>query len=261
VTSPLAGLCVVVTRPARQSARFIELLRDDGAATVAFPALVIDQVTIDQAARGGLAPDAHDWVIYTSTNAVEQSLPQIGRPALAQVAAIGRATARALASAGIPVAVVPGSGSDSESLLALPQFKDLRGMRILIVKGVGGRDALRAGLCAQGAEVATAEVYRRAAAVPSPDALAELDRARDSGSVVVAVTSVEGLVSLLGLAPETRYRWLRDAPLLLPGERVAAEARRRGWRGAPIVARSAEDDAMRDALRRWAADAGRSTPA
>jgi uroporphyrinogen-III synthase len=67
-------------------------------------------------------------------------------------------------------------------------------------------------------------------------------------SAVVAVTSVEVLESLLSLAPESRVPRLAEATLLVPGERVAAAARRRGWRGPIVVARSAEDEAMLDAL-------------
>jgi uroporphyrinogen-III synthase len=261
VTRSLAGLTVVVTRPARQALRFTQLLRDRGAATVAFPVLDIEPVTLDASARSALALDACDWVVYTSANAVEFSLPQLGRPARARVAAIGRATARALASAGVQVSAVPETGADSEGLLAHPEFAEPRGQRVLVVKGVGGRDALRAGLAARGAQVSTAEVYRRTRLAPAAAALDELDRARGSGSVAVAVTSVEVLESLLAAAPAGRYGWLRDAPLLVPGERVAAAARRLDWRGPLIVAHSAEDDSMLDALELWSSDGGRITPA
>jgi len=261
VTSSLAGLAVVVTRPARQAARFMQMLRDRGAATVAFPVLEIEPVRLDVAARTSLAPDEYDWVVYTSANAVERSLPQLGRPMKVRVAAIGRATSRALAAAGVDVHAVPGSGADSEGLLARPEFAEPRGQRILIVKGVGGRDALRAGLVSRGAVVSEAEVYRRVRPAPSAEALGELDRARESGTVVASVTSVNVLDSLLALAPEARYPWLRDAPLLVPGERVAAEARRREWRGPLVVARSAEDEAMLEALELRSSDAGRTTPA
>ena len=261
MTLPLAGLAVVVTRPARQAARFIERLHGEGAVTIAFPTLVVETVQLDEAARSALAPDAFDWIVYTSANAVEHSIPQIGRPALARVAAIGRATARALADAGIRVDALPASGADSESLLALPEFTDVRAQRILVVKGVGGRDALRAGFAGRDATVRTAEVYRRAQEVPSAEALLALDHARDSGAVVVAVTSVEVLQSLLAIAPGTRYPWLRDAPLLVPGERVAAESRHLGWRGPLVIARSAEDEMMLDALRQHASGEGTLAPA
>lgn len=261
MTPSLAGLTVVVTRPARQAACFMQMLRDRGAATVAFPALAVEPVTLAAAGPPALSLDTFDWVVYTSANAVEESLPQLGQPMKARVAAIGRATARSLAAAGVKVHALPASGADSEGLLAHPELAEPRGQRILIVKGVGGRDVLRAGLAARGAVVKTAEIYRRVQPAPSTEALEELDRACGSGTVVASVTSVDVLDSLLALAPEARYAWLRDVPLLVPGERVAAEARRRGWRGPLVVARSAEDEAMLDALGQWVSEGGRIAPA
>jgi uroporphyrinogen-III synthase len=69
------------------------------------------------------------------------------------------------------------------------------------------------------------------------------------------------LESLLQMAPGERYPWLRDAPLLLPGDRVAAEARRLQWRGPLLVAGSAEDETMLAALQSWAAGQGPEAPA
>lgn len=263
MTGSLAGLAVIVTRPARQAARFVQLLQQHGAIAIAFPTLAIEPVTLDDSQRRACTLGAFDWIIYTSANAVEQSIPQLGRPAKSRVGAIGRATARALADAGITVHAAPNSGSasDSEGLLAHPGLAGPAGRSILIVKGIGGRDALRAGLVASGAEVSSAEVYRRVRPAPSRQALDELGRANDSGAVVATVTSSEVLESLLAMAPVENYPWLRDAPLLVPGDRVAAGARRLQWRGPLLVAGSAEDETMLAALQSWAARDGRSAPA
>ncbi len=147
-------------------------------------------------------------------------------------------------------------------MLAHPELAAPAGRRILIIKGVGGRDVLRAGLVARGAEVSTAEVYRRVRPAPSGQALDELGRANESGTVVATVTSSEVLESLLAMAPGEQYPWLRDAPLLVPGDRVAAEARRLQWRGPLLIAGSAEDETMLAALQSWAASGdGRTAPA
>jgi uroporphyrinogen-III synthase len=131
----------------------------------------------------------------------------------------------------------------------------------VIFKGVGGRDALRAELVRRGATVVVAEVYRRLPAIPAAGSLERLSDACASGSAVVAVTSVEVLESLLQLAPESRVPHLADAALLVPGERVAAAARQHGWRGPVVVARSAEDEAMLDAIVEQRAAGGEPAPA
>lgn len=254
MTRPLAGLTVVVTRPEHQAARFTDLAVTRGAGAVALPALAIDFVALDADARAALAPDAHDWAIYTSANAVEAAARSLPAPGRCRVAAVGRATARALAAKGIRVDAVPAERADSEGLLALPAFADVRGLRVLVLRGVGGRELLRDELAKRGAHVTIGELYRRRPAAADPAALAALAAAAGpEAQVVVAVTSVEVLDGLLALLPAGLAARLRRAPLLLPGERVAAAARDRGWTGELIVAPTAEDGAMIAALESHAA--------
>jgi uroporphyrinogen-III synthase len=250
VTQPLAGLVVVVTRPAAQAARFAGLMTAAGAQPLLLPTLEILPVELDAGARRRLMPDEFDWTIYTSSNAVESSLRQLPRPARSRVAAVGRATARALEEHGITVAAVPTTTSDSEGLLELGCFADLRGQRVLIIKGCGGRTLLREELARRGAEVVLGDVYERRRAAVTPAVLEELRRACDSGRAVIAATSADVLAALLMIAPTDLCPRLRDAALLVPGERVASAARELGWRGRVIVASGAEDAAMADALSR-----------
>ena len=70
-------------------------------------------------------------------------------------------------------------------------------------------------------------------------------------------SGLESTEALLDLAPAERCPHLRDALLVVPGERVAAAACEHGWRGRVVVASSAEDAAMADALGRALADGSR----
>lgn len=248
MTLPLAGVVVVVTRPAAQAARFATLVTAAGAEPLLFPTIDIEPVELDAQARRHLTPDEYDWTIYTSANAVESSLRQLPRPRRTRVAAVGRATARALEQHGIEVTAVPTTTVDSEGLLELQCFADLRSQRVLILKGSGGRTLLREELARRGAEVVLGDVYRRARTDVRAEALQALRHACDTGRAVVAATSAEVLEALLDLAPDEGCPRLRDVVLLVPGERVAAAARARGWRGRIMVAPSAEDAAMADAL-------------
>ena len=148
---------------------------------------------------------------------------------------------------------MPTTTSDSEGLLALDCFADLRGRRVLILKGRGGRTLLREELTRRGAEVVLGDVYARRRADAEPAMLDALRAASDARKAVIAATSAEVLAALLELAPAERCPRLRDAVLLVPGERVAAAAREIGWRGPIVVAPSAEDAAMADALVRGVA--------
>lgn len=250
MTLPLEGRIVVVTRPAAQAAPFAALVAAAGGEALLLPTLEIVTVELDAAARSALAPDRFDWTIFTSANAVEAALAQLPRPSRTKVAAVGRATARALERHGIPVAAVPRTTSDSEGLLELDCFAGLHDQRVLILKGRGGRTLLREELARRGAEVVLGDVYERRRAAADPAAMAALRHACDTDRAVVAATSAEVLAALLELAPEGGCPRLRDALLLVPGERVAASARELGWRGRIVVAPSAEDATMAEALGR-----------
>jgi len=243
VSGPLAGRTIVVTRPARQSAAIATALRELGAEVVEFPSIRIVPVP-PQVTDAAVVVDDFDWVIYTSVNAVAFAGRRIGAPARAQVAAIGPATAQALVRAGIRVAAQPQRGADSEGLLALPVFAAPGGLRILIVRGAGGRDVLKNELAQRGASVEVVELYRRAPETPTPAAMAELARALASGRVVIAVSSVDVVRALVGMVPAALDASLRAATLVVPGPRVAASARELGWQGALIESAGAEDAAM-----------------
>ena len=68
-----------------------------------------------------------------------------GFPPRLEIAAIGQATARALARHGVAPALQPDYEFTSEALLALPRFQRVTGQHILIVRGEGGRELLAEG--------------------------------------------------------------------------------------------------------------------
>jgi uroporphyrinogen III methyltransferase / synthase len=113
--SGLHGRTVVVTRAAAQARRFVELLETEGARVIAAPTIAIEppatwaplDAALDTLAR-------YTWVIFTSVNGVamvDRRLRARGLPwalvARARVAAIGPATAEALAEHGVRVHAVP----------------------------------------------------------------------------------------------------------------------------------------------------------
>lgn len=191
-----------------------------------------------------------DWLIFVSTNAVTHSLGARPKPVQlppgTRVAAIGAATARALAECGIQVSLQPEASANSEALLACAPLQRVDGENILILRGAGGRELLRQELEQRGAQVSYAECYRRV----RPDTDAEpLYRAWAAGKVVViSVTSVESLRNLVQIVEHDRRRDLLKAPLLLVGERQRHAALEMGWKGTIIVADDANPDVMVHAL-------------
>ena len=225
----LAGMSVLVTRPEGQADGLCELIEKARGRPVRFPAMEI--VPLDtEAARQTLADAANaDLLIFISANAVTHAFPLLPDelPLDLQVAAIGQATARVLEEYGLPVFLVPQGRYDSEALLALPELRDMRGRRVIILRGRGGREKLRTELQARGAQVRYAEVYERR--LPRRDATS-LVQAWDRLVDVVTVTSSQMLDNLLQMLGEKGVALLRQTPLVVLSERTAEHAYALGCR-------------------------------
>jgi uroporphyrinogen-III synthase len=242
----LDGRGVLVTRPASQAQGLCRLIEAAGGVPVLFPTVEILPPQDPEAARRRLA-EPWDIVIFISRNAVEHGLALCEDRrvlAAAQRAAVGRATAEAMRQAELAPGLVPDAGFDSEALLALPPLNAVGGRRVLIVRGEGGRALLGETLARRGAEVAYAEVYRRAA--PTLDA-AELLPQWQRDLALVTATSDEVLTNLLGMVPASAHRWLQGLPLAVLSERNVVSARALGFR-AVAAAGEPSDAGLCDAL-------------
>lgn len=244
----LAGCGIAITRPVDQAQPLAELISLSGGKPIYFPLLAIspleDYSAFDQALTG--LSDS-DWAIFISSNAVEQSMPRILErypvlPPNLRFAAIGPATAEELGSYGIQQVLIPESRYDSESLLALPQMHDMQHRRVMLFRGVGGRELLAETLRERGAQVAFAECYRRVN--PQQDA-GDLPILWQNGQLhALVVTSSESLRNLLQLAGNAR--WLRETLLCVNHPRIAETARARGLR--VVIADAPGDEAMLQCL-------------
>lgn len=253
-SSDLGGAAVLVTRPAHQAEELCRRIEAAGGRPVRFPVVEIAPPGDPQAAAAAVDRLGDcDAAIFVSANAVQRGLALIrerlgGLPAGLRLAAVGRATARALeAELGRPPDLVPGGRYDSEGLLALPGLQQVTGRRIAIFRGEGGREHLARTLGERGAAVEYVEVYRRR----RPDAeVAGLLRAWDEDGIdAVTVTSNEGLENLLALLGEGGRERLRRTPLVVMSRRTAALAAERGV-GDPVrVAPEASDAGIVLALR------------
>jgi uroporphyrinogen-III synthase len=253
--APLKDIVVLVTRPAAQALRLCDQIRTYGGEAIAFPTIVIEPVV-------AVSVETFDWLIFTSANAVQYGLPSVALVENTRVAAIGKATAAALADRQIRVDAMPQSNATSETLLAHPAFASVANQSALIVKGVGGREFLQDELSQRGARVMTHEVYRRAQ--PQIDAIgvAQIEQRwrhnpvdNDAGIDIVTLTSVETLENLLVMLTETGRALLRNTPFVTPSQRVADAARAHRLKGQCVLSRGADDEALIGAIAAWHARA------
>lgn len=249
----LRGLGILVTRPAAQAESLAELIRAHGGRPMLFPTIEI-RPPDDPAPARTLLTDLADFdiVIFISRNAVEFALPLVDLAQLRQsrIAAVGAATARALNAEGLNVALQPAERFDSEALLQLADLQQVSGKRVLIVRGVGGRETLAETLRDRGARVDYAEVYRRCRPVLDASALI----ADWSGQVQIAsATSNAILDNLFALLGEAGQGLLRSTPLLVISQRMVEHAKKSGCRKV-FLADSASDQALLDGFGRIATE-------
>ena len=244
----LAGIGVLVTRPARQAAGIAARIAALGGTPIIFPAIAIlppeDSAALE---RVHAALDEYDFAVFVSANAVEYGVPDAGRwPAGLIAFAPGSGTALALTDAGIANVRVPVSSFDSEGLLALPELETPRGKRVIIFRGDGGRGHLGDTLQTRGAHVDYIACYRRA---PPQASAAGLADAFAQGRIhAVTVTSSEGLDNLWGIVDQpTRAAW-RGCPTFAPHPRIAEHARELGL---PAVETAGGDDGLIAGLLEW----------
>jgi uroporphyrinogen-III synthase len=227
----LAGRRIVVTRPAGQNEGLAEMIRAEGGEPIVFPVLEILDL---EDTRGLVAAadrlDDYDLAVFISPNAVDKALNVIlarrAWPRRLRAATIGRASEKALARYGVTDVIAPSGRFDSEALLALPQLDDVRGWRVVVFRGDGGRELLGDTLRARGATVDYIECYRRVR--PNADVEPLLKRWGRGEIDAVTVSSSEGLRNLYDMLGKLGQAWLKRTPLLAPHARIAASARELG---------------------------------
>lgn len=244
----LAGLNVLVTRPAHQSEELCEHIQAAHGRPLRFPALEILGPADKHAARRDLADSARaDLLIFVSANAVQYAFPLLPKqlPLDIDIAAVGSATARALSDAGLEPTLVP-QRMDSEGLLALPALRALPGALVFILRGNGGRELLADTLSQRGADVRQVEVYRRR--LPRRRAAAD-NLTRNWAQLVQVVTATSNAIldNLFTLLGEAGAAHLRTTPLVVVSQRMAAYAVQRGCE-IVHVANSARDADLLAAL-------------
>lgn len=220
---PLAGLCIVTTRPAGQAdglARELNLL---GAEALNFP--VIGIAAADPAPLQALNLADFHLAFFVSPNAVEQAFrirPPEDWPAALLLATVGPASARALALQGYPLAIRPSCGFDSEAVLALPQFsaEALAGKRVLLLRGEGGRELLADTLRERGAQVVPVSCYRRICAALDPAPL--LARFARGEIAALVFSASEGLRFFLEITGAGGPAMLQTVPCFAPHPRICA---------------------------------------
>lgn len=209
---PLAGVCVLVTRAPHQAAALAEPLVTLGAEVLVAPMIDTTDPASWAPADAAIARlGSYDWIVLTSTNAVDRFLARmehlgVERSALdaVRIAVVGAATAERLAEYGIAHDLVPADFRAEGLISAFGEMGVSAGVRFLMPRAERAREILPDALRASGATVDVTPVYRTVSATPDP---AIIERLRASEVDVIAFTSpstvrhFESWVTAGGLEP------------------------------------------------------------
>jgi uroporphyrinogen III methyltransferase/synthase len=184
---PLEGRTIVITRARAQAQRFAQLLEAAGARVLQAPTIVIEPPAsweLLDAALGAL--DSFTWVVFTSVNGVAMVDRRLSARGLAwaaiarkRVAAIGPATAEALAEHGVRVELVPAEYR-AEALVEGLRRVVGPGDRVLLPRAKETRDVLVVELRRLGVAVTEVPAYQTRRI---EDGVGRLREALASGSV------------------------------------------------------------------------------
>ena len=227
---PLSGKTVVVTRSAQATPQLAALLRDVGARALEVPTITLalpsDGGDALAAAVGKLHAGAYAWAVFTSPNAVQrvfELVPDSRALHAVRVAAVGPATAEALAAYRVVADLVP-RRYVAEGLLESfppPPPRSAATREVFLPQAAGARDELRRGLAEAGWEVDAVEVYRT---LPRPIEPQLLEAAGRADAICFASSSaVDSYLDQAGAAGS-------PVPPVVAciGPVTAATARRRG---------------------------------
>lgn len=243
---------LLLTRSEPDNQRLARGLAAIGVQTLSTPLLHIEPEPRSAAQRELLLEiDRYHAVIVVSPVAARLGLECLDEywpqwPVGLEWFAVGQSTAAVLQAAGLP-AHAPDHGQDSEALIALPRWQALlrtSHLRVLIWRGVGGREHLAENIREHGGRVDYLELYRR---LPSANLPCALDAATEAGVTGILILSVQALEYWHQAAAE---QWPQQAGwrCWVPSQRVAERAAALGCTDI-IVCSGADDSAVIEAVK------------
>lgn len=238
--------CVLLTRPGERGVRLADALSAQGYAPACLDIMALEPLEeTAQQRTAWLNLDQFSRIMVVSPYAAERLAeavdcywPQL--PEGPAFYAVGSATAETLHQhLGVRVHIPPPDSEDtSEALLTLPSLACLKGQKVLLVAGVGGRSLLAETLTARGAQVTRLALYQRVMRPPGGE---PGERLSHGDYAALLVTSGELLEYLAGWChPQALHQ-----PLIVSSQRLVTLAGSLGFTnvrsagGASVAALSA----------------------
>ena len=239
---------VLITRPNEQAEYLSGLITSHGGISVRFPTVEIQPLDkTNELMKCFDEISSYDFIIFISRNAakiaIEKFFKNFDLIKNIQLVAIGPSTAKILSSSNLENIIFPHNNVDSEGLLNLEEMQsnNIFEKKILIIRGVGGRELLAENLKQRGGNVNCIEIYERK--LPEYGEREIKEAWYDNNPDAVVVTSNEVVNNLVVLLKNDTKK-LFSTPLVTMSERIADYAKQKGFVSKIFVAKEKNDDGI-----------------
>lgn len=235
---------VVLTQPQPRVAALAAQLRLAGHQPIvcSFTELVPDAAELERLANTRW--EDYERVLLTSPSAAEFLLLALGHrlPVVIRLGVVGPGSLQALrdglpAGGAVDVIHPPGPPYDADALLALPQLADLKGRRVMVLRGERGRSDWLETMAARGASLDVRIIYASRPIEPANQARLELlELSQKDAQAVFVVTTSESAQQLDDWVAGGGFGdWARSQRALTVHPRIARTLAGLGWKTITVV--------------------------
>ncbi len=230
---PLFGRRVLVTRARAQAGELCERLRELGAEPVLAPAIETRPLPDAAIVEALTRLEDFDVAAFTSANGVRAALDAAWRAGLdarawagLKLAAVGPATARALAERGLRADLV--ADEHTAAALSLDILRAHPGARVALFRARDGLDTLPDAISRGGGAVSVVATYETLPTRPevAQPLLEELSRRELDAVTLLSPSAVDSLAAALGSEAQ---ELLAHPAIVAIGPTTASAARAHGW--------------------------------
>ena len=214
---------ILITRQLEQSEKFSDILNKENIKNFIFPVIEIKKIKLRTKDLENIK--SSDFIIFTSQNSVKSLIHELDIKNLIgkKIAAIGESTKKNLNDLGVHVDICPKSNFTSESLLQEIRSNNIVDKKIIIIKGVGGRNYLHEELSKDNYTFNDLDVYER----ELPSNLNYLSMRIFLDITHICVTSIAVLDNLIKISDILKFEVSENITFIAGNSRIAEVVKER----------------------------------
>ena len=222
---------ILITRQLEQSEKFSDILNKENIKNFIFPVIEIKKIKLRALDLENIR--GSNFIIFTSQNSVISLIQELDIKDLIgkTIAAIGEPTKKTLNDLGIHVDICPKSNFTSESLFQEIRSNNIVNKKIIIIKGVGGRNYLHEKLSEDNYIFNDLDVYER----ELPSNLNNLSMRIFLDITHICVTSIAVLDNFIKISDILKFEISENITFIAGNRRIAEIVKGRFSRNKIIV--------------------------